>query len=240
VIGTNRWMRILRCSRAMTLLEIMLALLVLAMVFSMVAISLSGSLRVIEATREQGEIYFRAQVALQRISEDLASALLVDGFEFIGENGEIDGRPAAALSFTSTAHVVFDPQYDHPGIAHISYKMVPGDNDGDEMVLVREDRLLGTAPMPESGPEYGGEVPESGYMLSDRLRSMRCTYFDETGEEHETWSTVAEDQDDLSLRKLPVAVQCTLDFWLDRENETSLEFMTKILLPVGLINAESA
>ncbi|HHO49073.1 MAG TPA: type II secretion system protein [Desulfobacteraceae bacterium] len=236
MIDNNRWMSILRCSRAMTLLEIMLALLVLAMVFSMVAVSLSGSLRVIEATREQGEIYFRAQVALQRISEDLASALLVDGFDFIGENTEIDGRPAAALFFTSTAHVVFDPRYDHPGIAHISYKMVPGEDDGDGMVLVREDRLLGTTAMPESG----SEVPVIGYLLSDRLRSVRCTYFDEIGEEHETWSTVAEDQDDPSRRKLPVAVQCSLDFWVDRENETSLEFTTKILILAGLINAENA
>jgi type II secretory pathway pseudopilin PulG len=233
--GVHRWTRILRCSRAMTLLEIMLALLVLAMVIFMVSLSLSGSLRVIDSTQKQGEIYFRAQVALQRISEDLASALLVDGFEFIGEKVEIDGLRADSLAFTSTAHVVFDPEYDNPGIALISYRVVSDDAGEGELVLLRGDSLLASTVMSDSG----SEEKRDGYLLSDSLRSVRFAYFDEGGEEHDTWNTLVEDQPDASPRKLPVSVQCTLDFWLDRENESSLEFTTRILLPVGLINAES-
>jgi type II secretory pathway component PulJ len=234
--GVYRRMSILRSSRAMTLLEIMLALLVLAMVIFMVSLSLSGSLRVIDATRKQGEIYFRAQVALQRISEDLASALFIDGFEFVGETGEIDGLRTDSLTFTSTAHVVFDPEYDHPGIALISYRAVSEDAGEGELVLLRGDNLLAATGL--SGPESGEKRNE--YLLSDSLRSVRFTYFDETGEEHDTWTTLVEDQSDASLRRLPVSVQCTLDFWLDRENESSLEFSTRILLPVGLINAKSS
>jgi len=65
----------------------MLAMLVLGMVVSMVSLSLSGSIRAIDATSEQGEIYYRAQVAMERISEDLASAVLPENVEFIGSKG---------------------------------------------------------------------------------------------------------------------------------------------------------
>ena len=231
----NRWMNILRSSRAMTLLEIMLALLVLAMVISMVSLSLSGSLRVIDATQTQGEVYYRAQVALQRISEDLASALLIDGIEFIGEKVEIDGLRADSLEFTSTAHIVFDPENDHPGIALLSYRVVSDETAEGELLLLRGDNLL--ASTETAAP--GSDEEKGGYVLSDRLRSIRFTYYDGTGEEYDTWNTLVENEADPPPRKLPVSVRCTLDFWLDRENESSLEFTTRILLPVGLINAES-
>lgn len=225
----------LRRSAGMTLLEIMLAMLVLAMVISMVAFSLAGSLRVVEATRTQGEVYFRAQVALQRISEDLASALLIDGIEFIGEKAEIDGLRADSLAFTSTAHVVFDPAYDHPGIALITYRIVVDEAAGGDLILLRGDSLL----MPTEEVETASDAQKAGYPLSDRLRSVRFAYFDEVGEEHDSWNTFMEDVEDAPPRRLPVSVQCTLDFWLDREREISREFTTRILLPVGLINAQS-
>ncbi|MCI5124306.1 MAG: type II secretion system protein, partial [Candidatus Electrothrix sp. AR5] len=58
-----------------TLLEIMLAVLILGLVVSMVTVSLSGSIRAIDVTLKQGELYYRAQVAMERISEDLTTAL---------------------------------------------------------------------------------------------------------------------------------------------------------------------
>lgn len=231
--GSGRAVNMLRCAGGMTLLEIMLALLVLAMVVSMVAFSLAGSIRVIDATQAQGEVYFRAQVALQRVSEDLASALLIDGIEFIGEKGEIDGLRADSLQFSSTAHVVFDPAHDHPGIALISYRVVADEAAGGERILLRGDRLL----TPAETAATQGDGEKTGYPLSDRLRSVRFAYFDENGEEHDSWSTFVEDAADAPPRRLPVSVQCTLDFWLDREMEISREFTTRILLPVGLINA---
>ena len=55
-----------------TLLEILLAMLVLGMVVSMVSLSLSSSISAIDSTQEQGEIYYRAQVqapATMKLSE---------------------------------------------------------------------------------------------------------------------------------------------------------------------------
>ncbi|MCL7487661.1 MAG: GspJ family type II secretion system protein [Desulfobulbaceae bacterium] len=218
----------------MTLLEIMLALLILSTVVTMVSISLSGSLNVLNATQQQGEIYHRAQVALQRISEDLASAVLVEDVDFIGSAEQLDGEDADTLQFTSTAHVVFNRQQDNPGIAVLSYKVEedPGSQGG--LVLIRSDELLAT-----SAVTNGGQDAEGGFLLCDGLRSVQFRYFDESGEETDTWSTSEDALSSQDERKLPVAVSCTLEFWLDRENDSSIEFSTGVLLPVGLINAQS-
>ena len=225
---------VLPCSeKGMTLLEIMLAILMLAMVMTMVSISISGSFDVIDATEKQGEIYYRAQVALQRMSEDLTSVLLVEGVEFNGNSKDNDSARGNILEFTSTAHIVFDPENDHPGIALISYTLSPDKNNENEFVLLRSDTLLGTF---DAG-DLAGEERER-FLLCDRLRSVRFSYFNETGEEHENWSSLTEDANNREERKLPVSVDVTLEFWLDHEAGTWGEFTTRVLLPVGLLDFE--
>ena len=217
----------------MTLLEVLLAMVMLAAVVAMVSVSLSGSFAVVEATRNQGELYYRAQVALQRISEDITSAVLLSDIEFTGDREEIGAGRADSLTFASTAHVVFDDKDDHPGLAMISYRVEEDPANTGELVLLRSDRLL----TPSDGDEEA-VVPEGdAFMLCDRLRSVSFIYYDETGEEADAWSTETENTGQEEDRKLPVSVGCTLEFWIDQEAETSIAFTTRILIPAGLINA---
>lgn len=219
--------------RGMTLIEIMLALLVLSTIVTMVSISLSGSVDILNATRGKGEIYHRAQVALLRISEDLASAVLIDDGDFVGSDEKVFNSEGDSLAFTSTAHVVFNRKVDNPGIALISYSVQEDSMREGELVLLRSDKLLVS-----TGEEGEGEKGENGLILTDRVRSVNFSYIDKEGEELESWTTVKDESDEQADRKLPVAVTCTLEFWVDRESETSIEFSTSVLLPVGLINAQ--
>ncbi len=219
--------------RGFTLLEILLAMVMLALVVSMIAIALSGSLQVIDATEEQGEIYHRARIAMQRISDDLASAVLTDAVDFRGIEQQGEEAPGELLRFASMAHVVFAPETQLPGMGIIGYEIVPDREEDGMLVLLRSDRLY------RPGEESGRDGPEGDrFLLCDRLRSVRFTYIDQRGEEHEQWDTrkVAGDPD--RRQRLPVAVTCRLEFWLDRQSETSLSFSTTILLPAGLIHAE--
>lgn len=224
----------LRDQGGMTLLEIMLALLILGTVMTMVSISLSGSLDVLNATRDQGDIYHRAQVALQRISEDLTSAVLVDKVEFVGGDEQLDGGDADSLQFTSTAHVVFNHKVDNQGVAVITYSVQEDPEREGELVLYRSDQLLVT-----NDPREGIDNKKNGFILCDRLRSVNFIYFDVNGDEVDAWTTDADMLSEKSDRRLPVAVSCTLEFWIDRDQETSIEFSTSALLPVGLINAQN-
>jgi len=218
----------------LTLLEIMLAMLMLATVVTMVSLSISGSLRVIEATEKQGEVYYRAQIALQRISEDLSSALLVDGIEFSGNSQENDSGRGNLLEFTSTSHIIFDTENDHPGIALISYIVKPDNEKDNVFVLLRRDNLLRPS---DTAEDFRGEDIDA-FLLCDRLKSVKFTYINEAGEEQETWISLPEDITDDESRKLPVSVKVALEFWLDDDEENSIEFTTAVLLPVGLLDAQ--
>ena len=221
--------------QGMTLLEIMLALLILGTVVTMVSISLSGSLNILNATLDRGAIYHRAQVTLLRISEDIASAVLLKGVkdaDFVGTDEQLDGQDADTLQFTSTAHIVFNRIVDKPGIALISYRVEEDQENDGEFLLIRSDELLAT-----TSSNNGGGRDEGGFLLCDKLRSVNFSYIDEEGEERDDWTTSLDALSKPSDQKLPVAVSCTLEFWIDQENDSSIEFTTSILLPAGLINA---
>lgn len=217
-----------------TLLEIMLATLILALVVSMITLSLSGSLNVMDATRNQGEVYFRAQVAMERLSDDLASAVLPERADFVGQPPEEGGGERPLLSFVSTAHVIFDPTRDQKGLAAIDYALKPDPEEPDMLVLLRSDRLL----VPDAGREEKKTAPLY-YLLADRLRSLRFVYLDRHGEEVESWDTRLEEgaggEERDKLRRLPSAVHVELEYWLDREEERTLVFQTTVELPAGRI-----
>ncbi|WP_446008654.1 PulJ/GspJ family protein [Candidatus Electrothrix sp.] len=217
-----------------TLLEIMLAISILGLVVAMVTVALSGSINAIDATLKQGEISFQAQVAMERISEDLSSALLTQDWEFIGEQGTSTGDQGILLSFSSLAHLVFDPENDSPGMARVSYAVQSDPNHDGHLVLLRSDVL-------QRPREEGNENNEvDAYILANQLRSVRFTYHDHTGTQQESWDTTVQDGDEeaAAKRRLPAAVTCRLEFWRNKEEERTTVFQTSVLLPTGLIQGK--
>ncbi len=229
--------RRLRCSAGFTLLEIMLAMLVLAMVVSMVSLTLSGSIRAIDATMDQGDVYYRAQVALERISEDLGSALLPADVEFSGSAGENDNGSAATLSFASLAHVVFNAEVGQPGLGIIGYSVRADKENEQQLLLLRTDMLY--RPLADEGGRKAQNNDVEAFLLSDRLRSVKFYFIDRNGEVLENWDTRVDPDDQDADRWLPVAVSCRLEFWINQDEETSVSFETTVILPVGMIQGNS-
>lgn len=227
-----------------TLLEVMLATGILALVVSMVTVSLSGSLRVMGATRDQGDLYYRARVALQRISDDLESAILMPGVDFLASpvTDVADTTLAATdtrrvlVRFFSMAHVDFDPEGGQDGMGHIVYALVPDPENEGQLILIRSDHLA----VPYK--EHPKDDVRYGFLLSNRLRSVTFTYYDLEGEKFDSWDTridpKADAEENRRKRHLPAAVSCRLEFWLDREQETTLTFETSVKIPAGMIIAK--
>lgn len=220
-----------------TLLEIMLAMLVLGMVVAMISASLSGSVNVMDATMKQGDVYYQAQVAMERLSADLASALLTEDIEFIGGGSGESGSQAILLSFASQGHLVFDPEKDQPGMGVISYAVQPDRKHDGQLLLLRSDVLY--RPQEENRETQETEA----FILCDRLRSVTFSFLDAQGEEQETWDTTVKDEEteeeekeEEIERRLPAAVVCRLEFWIDEEH--SVPFQTTFLLPAGVIQPE--
>ncbi len=213
-----------------TLLEIMLAMLILGMVVAMVSVSLSGSIRVMEGAMDQGDVYYRAQVALERISEDLTAAVLTKDTDFISSTDS----DSTVLSFASTAHLIFNQMEELPGLGLISYAVRPDKNRPGHLLLLRADSL--NRPASEEG-KRGGET--EAFLLTDKLRSVQFSFRDQNGEERESWDTAVKDgEEDDAKRSLPAVVTCRLEFWTDEEQQSSLVFQTAVLLPAGLIRPQ--
>lgn len=215
-----------------TLLEIMIAMLILGMVVATVSMSLSGSIKVMEGSMDQGNLYYRAQVVFERISEDLSAAMLPDDLDFIGGQEGGDSGQRILLSFASLAHLIFDSKNGQPGLALISYAVQPDKEDSRQLLLLRADRLH----RPQD--KDAGSTETEAFLLADRLRSITFTFFDRNGEELESWDTSASSEEPDKKRRLPAAVSCRLEFWLDVEEEKSLVFQSTMLVPVGLIRPE--
>ncbi len=217
-----------------TLLEIMLAVSILGLVVAMVTVSLSGSINAIDATLQQGKLSYQAQIAMERISEDLSSALLTNDREFIGEEGNSNGDQGILLSFSSLAHLVFDPKNDNPGMGRISYAVQADQNHDNHLLLLRSDVLQRPN---EDGKE---EDDMEAFLLTDRLRSISFTYYDYAGEAQKSWDTTVEENDEeaKAQRRLPAAVTCRLEFWVDQEEERTQTFQTTVLLPIGFIQTQ--
>ncbi|MBW2064245.1 MAG: prepilin-type N-terminal cleavage/methylation domain-containing protein [Deltaproteobacteria bacterium] len=217
-----------------TLLEIMIAMVICAVVFSIIYSAYSGTFRNRDVLETQEDIYMAARIALERIVEDLESAYLLAGAKgagsdgdqegfasFVGEEGELDGRRADALMFLSRAHVLFSGEERPLGIARIRYH-VKKQGDGDGLYLYRSERL------PVEGEEIEGE--DEGFLLCEGLNSVRFSYYDSVGDEYQSWDSRGEEQGN----KLPAKVSITLEFLDPLDPEVPVRFFTSISLPLGL------
>ncbi|MGD2127457.1 MAG: type II secretion system protein, partial [Desulfobacteraceae bacterium] len=96
--------------KGFTLLEILLAMFIFAIVLSTLYTAYTGTFRNVDETESQADIYRMARIALERIVEDLESAYIppwavgpeteeepTQPAPFVGENVQISDRSADIL-----------------------------------------------------------------------------------------------------------------------------------------------
>ncbi len=211
-------------------MEILLAVAILGTVMSMIAMSLSGSFKVVDATEKQADITFQAQVAMQRIGEDFASAMALDDLDFSGNKEELNGQRADTVSFVSLAHLVFDPEKQQQGLGIIGYQLEPDQEDERNLKLLRSDELY----LP-GGKYIEEDAVEVAFLLCDSLRSVTFEYFDQEGQSFDEWDGESSGASGEASAKLPAAVIFSLEFWLDIEQETTLVFRSGVTILGGVL-----
>ena len=114
-------------SYGFTLLEILIAVFILAIVLLTIFTSYTGTFRIIDEAESQADTYGMARIALERMLEDLESIYFpktsktlesegatIQPTRFVGEDKEIKERSADSLRFLSRAHIVFCLLYTSP------------------------------------------------------------------------------------------------------------------------------
>ncbi|UCF90949.1 MAG: hypothetical protein JSW39_22100 [Desulfobacterales bacterium] len=209
-----------------TVLEVLLAILILALVVTTVLASFNMVFSSTEDLALSAEVHDMAQNGLNRMIVDLESSYIVqrplykppdfddapDAFRVVGATTDIDGTAFAQLRFTSRAHVKLENSRAD-GIAEIVYYM-HAKPDG-QRVLRRSDNLYPYPPFAEKG---------SDPVLCEHVKSLAFTYFDAEGSEYEDWDS---DSDEFGYAT-PAAIAIRLELG---DATTSHIFETMVKFP---------
>jgi general secretion pathway protein J len=216
-----------------TLMEILIAIFILAVILSMLYAAYTGTFRNIDETQSRADMYEMARIALDRMVEDLECAYMSRNTEkevseeeqnpvtrFVGEQAETDGRRTDTLSFSSRAHLVFYPEDLDLDQTKITYEVGEGEDEG-RFALFRSDT-----------PELtlvSEEETRGGAVLCNGLHALRLIYYDENGEAYDSWDSTQDSFKD----KLPARVSIFLEFVNPLDLEAPVGFFTSVALPMS-------
>jgi general secretion pathway protein J len=209
-------------SKGFTLVEIMIAILILGLVLSTVYTSYSYTMKIVHDIEYENNLYKMARTAMDRMIKDLSSLQLSSGsFDLRAEKKTLSKREFYYLSFWSASHLAFGENEGAGRPATISY-YVAEDEGQDSFSLWRSD-LSGAKPSKEKNIS-------SGFVVCQNVDSWRLRFYDSTGRELESWDSSSSSADQKG--KAPVAVKIELAMVNLNDKEKPYKFMTKVFLPV--------
>lgn len=208
-------------NKGFTLLEVMIAAAILAVIMAVVYGSFSGSLKTMEVAEQSGEAYRKARIILSRIVQEISCAYLPSGqdlsdinYAFIGEDKEEDGLPRDTLHFISTS---FPFKGKSRGLKEVGYYITLDPQTDEPTLVVREE----TAPNGRS--DEGGR----SYGLGSGIWGLSFEYYDAEGREWKRWDSTSPDHE----WSLPRMVKISLVFKDERGEIVALT--TKAHIPLS-------
>jgi general secretion pathway protein J len=205
-------------NRGFTLVEVMIAAAILALIVSMLYGAFAWSVKTMEIGMEGGEIYRKARVVLNRMAQEISCAQLPPEqknsgkqYAFIGEDKAEEGAPQDTLHFISTALPLRGPS---KGVKGVSYYIAPDPETDKPALLMKEDTTLS---------DEGGK----GFLLAEGITGLDFTYYDGQGREWKRWDTTTP----LFSGKLPQVVKISLVFKDERGEPLALTATAHI--PLG-------
>jgi general secretion pathway protein J len=214
-------------NRGFTLLEIMIAIFIFAVVITTIFTSYNAISSGNEIIDQNTASYEMATNCMNRMIIDLKSIYLSlppgysppalgeppELYRIVGETIDIQGKAFPRLRFTSLSHIPFGEKRES-GIAEIVY-YVQAAEDGN-YVLKRADKLY----------PYGEFEEKSGDpVLCRNVKSLTFKYYDRDGTEYDLWDSDSEE--------FGYSTPETIDIKLElAEGSDSFAFETMVNLPV--------
>jgi general secretion pathway protein J len=200
-----------------TLLEILIAIAILAVIVTMVYASFDASIKVIDGVDRDADTYRQARLILTRLSEDLSMAYKTKGnvlpeATFVGQDGVVDGRAQDTLRFTSLSHLRYLPDEPASDFNLLEYSLESGPDRTGWALLRREETNL------YSNSEAGSEP----VVMGEGIHSFNLRYFDD-----KTWL----DSWDPALNKgLPWVVEIEIQFQEPGDGQRSFKSWVELAL----------
>ncbi len=185
--------------RGFTLLEILIAIAILAVVATVVYASFGASIKMIERVDQEADLYREARFILSRLSEELAMAYRPkDGLTmetlFVGEDSTVDDRPQDALRFSALAHYRYLPNQPASDLSLIEYSL-ESDPEAEGWVLLHKKE--------SNVYSLSGDRQEQ-FVIGEGIHGFNLRYFD-----GKTWRDRWNSQE---TQELPKVVEVELQF----------------------------
>jgi general secretion pathway protein J len=202
-------------NKGFTLLELLLAIAITAVIITIVNFAFFQSNKNIEAVRTQREAYQSVRIAMDRVIKDLTCAYIpspvlrptmtledISMYRFVGVNDESDSTDKDTISITTTTDIGFSKVPG--GICEVAYYLKLMENKKDVYTLMRKED-----PTPHYGPTKAGSEME----LAEGVLGMNIIYIDDSNQEVKEW--------DLSKKlALPKQVKVKLTFEAGKDKLT--------------------
>lgn len=222
------------CHQGFTLLEILVAISIFAIVATMIYSSFNAVLSKNEAIKENTAVFEMANNTLHRMSMDLKGTFVEqypeyqvpdindppDPYRFHVEEAHVGGRKAATLSFVSSEHLPIS-SIGISGLARIRYYAEPSDNARDDtFVIKRSDTAF-----PYDIDLTRRHETDRDPVICKNVESFVLTLVDMDGQLHPTWDSDSERHQFSSPRAV------ILEIVIATENGRH-EFTTRVDIPV--------
>lgn len=192
-------------NKGFTLLELLLAIAITAVIITIVNFAFFQSNKNIEAVRTQREAYQTVRIVMDRMIKDLTcayipspvlrptmTALEQSMYRFEGADDDSNSIDKDTISFSTTTDIGFSKVPG--GICEVAYYLKVMENKKDVFTLMRRED-----PTPHYGPTKAGSEME----LAEGVLGMNIIYIDDSNQEVKEW--------DLSKKlALPKQVKVTL------------------------------
>ena len=209
-----------RKNRGMTLLEVSLAIGMLAIIGTVTWGSIARSFDAFETVTDIDERYHGIRVAMNRMAKELSMAYLTSQRRHRGPERTVhqyfkyqSGSPLPELHFSAFSHQVFLKDAKESDQAEISYF---GADDPEESGVIHLMR--------RESPRIDADYDEGGrsYILAENVRDFELRFFDPRKDD---WTDEWDTEKTEFARRLPTLVEIKLTI-LDEGGE-ELTFVTK-------------
>jgi general secretion pathway protein J len=215
--------------KGFTLIEILIAVLLLALVLTTVYASYSGTFKIIRLSGRDSDVYSMARGYMEIMISDLSSTVISGvSVKFVSNRQEMGDHAFSGLTFRSAAHISFNDNEISPSISTISY-YVEENRDDHGFMLMRSDDPLG-------GFDTGSEK-KSGLIVCQNVAALTLKFYDGLGKESDSWSSLTGPEE--QKNKAPAMVSIQLDLENPETKDHPYRFMTKVFLPVNKIDREN-
>jgi general secretion pathway protein J len=202
-------------NKGFTLLELLLAIAITAVIITIVNFAFFQSNKNIEAVRTQREAYQTVRIVMDRMIKDLTCAYLpspvlrptmtaqsISMYRFVGTNDDSNSIDKDTISFTTTTDIGFSKVPG--GVCEVAYYLKEMEDKKDVFTLMRRE---------DPTPHYGSTKAGSEMELAEGVLGMNIIYIDESSQEVKEW--------DLSKKlTLPKQVKVTLSLEAGKDKLT--------------------